>query len=104
MCHKLWIAARSSLLTSGFDIRSVRSNGYGDTDLDDENDESAYEEYYEQKSRPSKREASNYENSCIEKYIEDGDESCLCNLMQGDLDYKPLTLKLSFRQANHTAC
>ena len=61
----------------------MRSIEYGDTDLDDENDEDLYEEYYGKRSGLTKRDTDNYESSCIEKYLEDGDESCLCNLMQG---------------------
>ena len=72
------------MLTSVIDIRSVKNDDYEDADLDDEYDESLYEQYLQGGSRLSKREAYNYE-TCMEQYVEDGDESCLCDLLQGEL-------------------
>ena len=73
------------MLTSVFDIRSAKIDDYEDGDLDDdlEGDESLYEQYLTFRSSGiSKRDTFNYE-ACVEEYVEDGDESCLCNLLQG---------------------
>ena len=86
---------KTILLTSVIDIRSVKNDEYEDVDLDGEYDESLYEEYL-QGSRLTKRDAYNYE-SCIEQYVEDGDESCLCDLLQGKLCFSILAIQWRLR-------